>query len=51
MKFVAEFYLVKDQRIATEVIEAEDIQDANLKILRRANNDKRLMFWEEIKEK
>lgn len=51
MKFVAEYYLVKDQGVATEVIEAEDEIEAREKITKKTNKNKRLMFWEELKER
>lgn len=48
MKFIAEFYLTKVQSIATEVIEAEDIQGASAEAEGKANEFKILLYCDQM---
>lgn len=47
MRFIAEYYLTKVQKIATEVIEAEDIQGASEEAQGKANDFKVLLYCDE----
>lgn len=48
MKFIAEYYLTKVQKITTEVIEAEDIQGAVAEAEGKETDYKSLCYVDEI---